>query len=62
MHKKKAGKFLFIPDNLVVVLFLIALINIASTVDLRKSLPGNGKWHLVSTLSKVDVTRYRQSK
>ena len=49
MHKKKAGKFLFIPDNLVVVLFLIALINIASTVDLRKSLLGKGKWHLVST-------------
>lgn len=43
MHKKKAGKFLFIPDNLVVVLFLIALINIASTVDLRKSLPGKEK-------------------
>lgn len=49
MHKKKAGKFLFIPDNLMVVLFLIALINIASTVDLRKSLPGKGRWHLVST-------------
>lgn len=38
MHRKKAGKFLFIPDNLVVVLFLIALLNIAST-ELHKPLP-----------------------
>lgn len=47
MYKKKVGKFLFIFDNLVVVLFLIVFINIVLMVDLCKLLLGKGKWYLV---------------
>lgn len=38
MHRKKVGKFLFIPSDLVIVVFLIALVNIVSA-ELHKSLP-----------------------
>lgn len=45
MHRKKVGKFLFIPSDLVVVVFLIALVNIVSA-ELHKSLPDKGKRYL----------------
>ena len=45
MHRKKVGKFLFIPSDLVIVVFLIALVNIVSA-ELHKSLPDKGKRYL----------------